>query len=99
LKHARNAAGRKNRRVTAMPWAKMKGQKNRKWWFANRECIGYRCFSPGTYQHRGAIGAAGSKSSGTSLMCVRNGHHGCPSNPPYDPVVAKENRKKGWRIA
>lgn len=75
-----------------MPYVKQKNDKN-KYWVRDSNCISCDCFVPGEYQHRGAIGRGGSKSSGTSFRCMTNAYHGCP-----DIIVSnEENKENGWR--
>ena len=68
------------------------------YWCVDAACIGRACLALGNYQHRGAIGAAGSKSSGYSLMCMTNAYHGCPREKPIDRALAAERRKEGYRV-
>jgi hypothetical protein len=42
-------------------YIKLKGD-SRQYWVRDRECIGADCLALGLFQHRGAIGAAGSRS-------------------------------------
>jgi len=61
------------------------------------KCIGYKCFAPGMYQHRGAS-SGGSKSSGQSAMCLTSAHRGCPAGREYDKALAAKRKADGWRI-
>ncbi len=74
-----------------MSYVKQKNDKN-KYWVRDNNCISCDCFVPGEYQHRGAIGAAGTKSSGRSFRCMTNAYQGCPVT-----VVSSKEIKKGWR--
>ena len=70
------------------------------YWMLDRLCIGRKCFQPGPYEHRGAIGIAGSRNTGDiSLMCMRNAHHGCPDEEDmgYDTALAQARKKEGWK--
>jgi hypothetical protein len=70
----------------------------KKYWVIGPECIGRTCLALGTFHHRGAIGAAGSRNTGSvSLCCLRNAYHGCPSEKPFDKFLAALRRKEGIR--
>ena len=79
-----------------MSEVRFKGERGKRYWVRNRDCIGCRCFTPSVYQHRGAIGLSGSKNSGTSLRCMTNAYHGCPENVQFDKKLAAERRQEGW---
>jgi len=69
------------------------------YWCVDPGCIGRTCLALGNYQHRGAIGAAGSKSSGYSLRCLTNAYRGCPDTErPIDKALAAQRRKEGYRV-
>ena len=72
------------------------GQKER-YLMQDNDCIGYECFVPGRYQHRGAT-MKGSRSSGESLICMRSAYRGCPMEPVYSKELAKERKEAGWRV-
>ena len=71
----------------------------RRYWVKDAQCIGAECLALGLYQHRGAIGAAGSRSTGAvSPMCMRNAYHGCPRQVNYSKELAARRRKEGLKI-
>jgi hypothetical protein len=66
----------------------------------DRECIGRLCLQLGRYQHRGAIGASGSRNTGAvTPCCVFRAYHGCPSAEkfPFDPVLARDRKRAGYK--
>ena len=66
----------------------------------DRDCIGRKCLALGAYQHRGAIGAAGSRNTGAfTLCCLNNANHGCPTERPFDKELAAARRKEGIKPA
>ena len=66
--------------------------------FLDADCIGRECFSPGTYQHRGAT-MSGSRNTGDySACCMHRAYHGCPHPKPVCSVaLAKARRQEGWK--
>lgn len=48
----------------------------------DRDCPKRECWSPGTYQHRGASGAGqGSHNTGHyTKCCMHRAYHGCPAD-------------------
>jgi hypothetical protein len=66
----------------------------------DRQCIGRSCFTPGTYQHRGAT-LSGSRNTGQSSdCCLRNAYHGCPNDKDalYSIETEKERKREGWKV-
>lgn len=58
------------------------------------ECRKRTCLTLGEYQHRGAVGAAGSRSAGrTSKCCLTRAYRGCPSDTCEAPP--KEDHPNG----
>jgi hypothetical protein len=48
------------------------------------KCIGRKCLALGLYQHRGALGASGSRNTGAiSACCLRNAYQGCPDSKDF----------------
>jgi hypothetical protein len=81
-----------------MSYIKQKGDRCR-YWVKDRHCIEAQCLALGLFQHRGAIGAAGSRNTGqVSATCMTNAYHGCPSCPKYSKELATQRRKEGFRI-
>lgn len=76
---------------------RQKGDK-RKFSFLDADCLGRSCFSPGTYQHRGAT-VSGSRNTGDySDCCMNRAYRGCPYTlPVFDAELAKARKKEGWR--
>lgn len=80
-------------------FAKRVGRKQR-YRFLMPSCIGYLCFAPGMYQHRGATGSSGSRNTGQETgMCMTQAYHGCPGGHKYSKDRAALRREDGWRIA
>ena len=79
-----------------MSEVRIKGSPYR-YWVLDSRCIGKDCFVPGTYQHRGAT-LSGSKSSGTSRICMTNAYRGCPDGREYSEELAKKRKVEGWKI-
>jgi hypothetical protein len=80
-----------------MAYLKVKGDK-RSYWVKDAQCLGAECLALGLFQHRGAIGAAGSRNTGAiSATCMTNAY-GCPSCPKYSKELAAERRKEGLRV-
>lgn len=66
---------------------------------SNRECLGCKCFTPGEYESRGAIGAAGSRNTGNiQRCCIKREYHGCPDEEDkgYSKEIEAERKKAGW---
>jgi hypothetical protein len=81
-----------------MAYIKQKGDQ-RRYWVKDALCLGAECLALGLFQHRGAIGAAGSRNTGQlSPTCMRNAYHGCPSCVKYSKELAAARRKEGLRI-
>jgi len=68
--------------------------------FLDADCIGRRCFAPGSYQHRGAT-ASGSRNTGDySNCCMNRAYHGCPYPlPEFDKELAKKRKVEKWKKA
>ena len=65
----------------------------------DRDCIGRACFAAGLYEHRGATGSSGSRSTGRrTACCLTRAYHGCPRQRAVDNEIAKARRAEGWRI-
>ena len=77
---------------------KQKGKAG-KYWVKDSNYIGCKCFAPGEYQNRGAIGASGSKSSGVTKTCMTNAYRGCPDEVEFSKEEMNINKTKGWRNA
>lgn len=72
----------------------------RLYWVKDAQCLGAQCLALGLFQHRGAIGAAGSRSTGAyTPTCMTNAYHGCPAAPKYSSQLAAGRRKEGMRIS
>lgn len=67
--------------------------------FLNKLCIGAECWSPGSYQHRGAT-LSGSRNTGAETKCcMRRAYHGCPDTIGYSELRAKARKAEGWKKA
>lgn len=85
-----------------MAWVRKVGDRGR-YWVRDRNCIGCKCFAPGSFQHRGST-MSGSRNTGdVSLMCMTNSYHGCPPaespNASPDKETMKSHKAEGWRNA
>lgn len=77
---------------------RMKGEKI-KYDFLDAACIGKTCFSPGCYQHRGAV-LGGSRATGdVSYTCLMRAYHGCPSERKLEDQLKKHRKAEGWKKA
>lgn len=67
--------------------------------FRDARCIKAECWTPGSFQHRGAT-LAGSRNTGsTSACCLRRAYHGCPSEVVYRIDLGRQRRAEGWKRA
>jgi hypothetical protein len=72
----------------------------RRYWVRNAQCLGAECLALGLFQHRGAIGAAGTRNTGAvSPTCMTNAYRGCPSCVKYSKELATKRRKEGLKVA
>ena len=75
-----------------------KGDPHR-YWVRDEKCIGAQCLALGLFQHRGAIGASGSRNTGQlSPTCLTNAYRGCPREVEYPPGMAARRRKEGLKV-
>lgn len=80
-----------------MSKVKRKGN-NQKYHVRDPLCIGYPCFAPGKYQHRGATGSRSKDSGASSHTCMTRAYWGCPRahDVDYSRETEKANVLAGW---
>lgn len=78
----------------------IKNEQQKRYWFSDgHKCLGYECFAPGNYQHRGAtMSGSRNTSSSPTPCCLTNAYHGCPDDLIYDPELAEKRKQKGWKV-
>jgi hypothetical protein len=65
--------------------------------FRDKDCIGRKCWSPGTYYHRGAT-SGGSRATGDcSYQCLNRAYRGCPGELIIDKDLIKIRKTEGWK--
>ena len=80
-----------------MATARKRGEKTR-YDVRCRRCLGYKCFAPVRYTHRGAT-SSGSMNSGESYLCMTRAYHGCPEHPEYSEALRRKRLAEGWRAS
>lgn len=72
------------------------GEKDR-YNFRDRDCIGRKCWNPGTFHHRGAT-SGGSRATGScSFQCLNRAYRGCPDDKTVDQGLTKTRKSEGWK--
>lgn len=80
-----------------MTIARRTGDKT-KYKIRDKDCLARECFKPGRYEHRGATGTGGSRSTGHYTdCCVCRAYHGCPNYVEVDAQVLARRKLEGWK--
>jgi len=69
--------------------------------FLDKTCLGRSCWAAGMYQHRSPMSCGGSRNTGSpdSPCCLSRAYRGCPIPlPDFQPDLARERAKDGWRL-